>query len=109
MTANKAQLALVVAAISGCGESQSYVYAPQTTNEISANLPAARTPIPQEAPQGAVEVASYGITHLHPGGANVPVLHVRMIVTNDGDDTPWTVDTREQFVEIEGEGRSRAM
>ena len=76
---------------------------------MSANLPAARTPIPQEAPQGAVEVASYGITRLHPSGSSIPVLHVRMVVTNDGDDIPWQLDTREQYVEIQGEGRSRAM
>src|SRR5262249_49916849 len=33
--------------------------------------------------------------------------HVRAIVTNDGDDAPWTMDTTQQLVEIPGEGQSR--
>src|SRR5205823_5872901 len=37
----------------------------------------------------------------------IPALHVRAIVTNDGDDTPWTMDATQQLVEISGEGRSR--
>ena len=32
-----------------------------------------------------------------------------MVVTNDGDDVPWQIDTREQLAEIAGEGRSRAL
>ncbi len=98
----------VAVIVVGCAETQ-YVYTPQTANEVTANLPAARTPIPQERPEGAIEVASYGITQLHPQGTTVPALHVRMIATNDGDDIPWQLDTREQYVEIAGEGRSVAM
>src|SRR5438552_1812208 len=100
--------ALAAVGILACGENN-YVYTPQTANAVSAGLPAARTPIPQEQPQGAVEVTSYGITDLQPGSARVPALHVRMIVTNDGDDTPWRLDTTQQFVEIPGEGRSAPM
>jgi hypothetical protein len=91
-----------------CGD-RSYVYTPETSNAVTGGLPAARTPIPQEKPQGAVEVASYGVTQLQQGDARVPALHVRMIVTNDGDDTPWQLDTSQQFVEIPGEGRSAAL
>ncbi|HEU4731789.1 MAG TPA: hypothetical protein VFT22_28025 [Kofleriaceae bacterium] len=72
-------------------------------------MPAARTPIPQEQPQGAIEVVSYGVTDLRRDDLRVPALHVRAIVTNDGDDAPWTLDTTQQLVEIPGEGRSRAM
>jgi hypothetical protein len=32
-----------------------------------------------------------------------------MIVTNDGDDTPWRIDTSQQVIEIPGEGRSAPM
>jgi len=99
---------LVAAGMFGCG-GQDYVYAPDTTNAVAAGLPAARTAIPPEQPQGAVEVVSYGVTDLHPGAARVPALHVRMLVTNDGDDTPWRIDTNQQFVEIPGEGRSAPM
>lgn len=97
-----------LSAVVGCAETH-YIYTPQTANEVSGNLPATRTEIPQERPEGAVEVKTYGVTHLSQLGAQVPVLHVRMIVTNDGDDSPWQVDTRQQYVEIPGEGRSRAI
>jgi hypothetical protein len=103
----------VIAGILGCAGTSDYVYQPETVNATAAGLPAARTPIPQEAPQGAIEVASYGVTALaQDGGQNapkIPVLHVRAIVTNDGDDTPWTLDTTQQLVAIPGEGQSRAM
>jgi hypothetical protein len=97
----RAVLALV--AFCACGEPR-YVYTPETANAALANRPASRTPIPQESPQGAVQVASYGFSRLQ----DLPALHVRMIVSNDGDPTPWLIDTREQYVSIPGEGRSRA-
>lgn len=100
---------LVVIAGTGCAGSSEYVYRPDVTNVTVAGLPAERTPIPQERPQGAVEVVSYGITELRRDDMTIPALHVRTIITNDGDDTPWTLDTSQQLVSIPGEGRSRAM
>jgi hypothetical protein len=85
--------AVVLVGIFACGD-RDYVYTPETPNAVEAGLPAARTPIPQERPQGAVEVTSYGTTQLEQAGTRVPALHVRMVVTNDGDDTPWQLDTR---------------
>lgn len=102
-------LLMAISLIAGCGEMTHYIYTPETANAYSNTLPASKTPIPQEQPQGSVEVKSYGITHLQQLGDNVPVLLVRMTVTNDGDATPWQVDTRQQYVSIPGEGRSRAM
>ena len=97
---------VAAATLFACGESN-YVYRPDTANAFtSAGLPAERTPIPQERPQGAVEVTSYGTTLLEQGPASVPVLHARMIVTNDGDDTPWTLDTRRQTLSIANEGNA---
>jgi hypothetical protein len=93
----------------GCAGTSDYVYTPDTANATVAGLPASRTAIPPEKPQGAIEVTSYGITKLRQGSTEVPVLHVRAIVTNDGDDTPWTLDTTQQLVAIPGEGQSRAM
>lgn len=101
--------ALVIASIVGCAGRSNHVYAPDTANTTAAGLPAARTPVPPERPQGAIEVVSYGLTQLNQTGMKIPVLHVRAIVTNDGDDQPWTLDTTEQMVEIPGEGRSRAI
>jgi len=54
-------------------------------------------------------VTSYGVTALRQDSTSVPALHVRAIVTNDGDATPWKLDTTKQMVEIPGEGQSRAM
>jgi hypothetical protein len=98
---------LVIGGMLGCAANSDYVYQPDTANATAAGLPAARTPIPQEAPQGAVEVTSYGVTELRRDGMKIPALHVRAIVTNDGDAQPWTLDTTQQLVEIPGEGRSR--
>lgn len=92
---------------SGCAANSDYVYQPNTANATAGGLPATRTPIPQEAPQGAIEVVSYGVTDLRRGDMTIPALHVRAVVTNDGDDTPWTMDTSQQMVEIPGEGRSQ--
>lgn len=100
---------VVIAGMLGCAGTSDYVYTPDPANATAAGLPAARTPIPQERPQGAIEVVSYGITGLRRDTMDIPVLHVRAIITNDGDDTPWTLDTTQQLVEIPGEGQSRAM
>jgi len=93
----------------GCAGTSQYVYEPDTANATAAGLPATRTAIPQERPQGAIEVVSYGVTQLDRDNMQIPALHVRAIVTNDGDVTPWSFDTSQQMVEIPGEGRSRAM
>jgi hypothetical protein len=96
---------LVAAAFAGCAE-HNFVYTPETANAVSHGMPASRTAIPQEMPQGAVEVTSQGIGQLRQGDGQLAVLHVRMIVTNDGDATPWLVDTRQQAIDIAGEGRA---
>jgi hypothetical protein len=100
---------VVMAGVMGCGGTSDYVYTPNVTNATVAGLPAARTPIPPERPQGAIEVVSYGMTELQRADMKIPTLHVRAIVTNDGDDKPWTLDTTQQLVQIPGEGQSRAM
>ena len=99
----------VIAGMLGCAGNSQYVYSPDTANATAQGLPAARTPIPQEKPEGAIEVTSYGITELTQGNAKVPALQVRAVITNDGDDRPWTLDTTQQMVAIPGEGQSRAM
>src|SRR5215470_17628576 len=100
---------LVIVSMFGCAGNSSYVYQPDTTNATAAGLPATRTPVPPERPQGAIELVSYGVTDLNREGTSIPSLHVRAIVTNDGDDTPWTMDATQQLVEIPGEGQSRAI
>jgi hypothetical protein len=101
-------LAMIIGML-GCAGNADYVYQPNTPNASAAGLPAERTPIPQEAPQGAIEIVSYGVTQLNRDATHIPALHVRAVVTNDGDDTPWTIDTTKQLVSIPGEGESQAM
>jgi hypothetical protein len=100
---------VLIAGMLGCAGTSNYVYEPNTPNATVSGLPAARTPIPQEAPTGAIEIVSYGVTDLSRQNDKIPALHVRAMVTNDGDDTPWTMDTTQQMVSIPGEGQSRAM
>jgi hypothetical protein len=100
---------LGVAGLLACSETSSYVYQPSAPNDNLHGLPAERIGIPQEAPQGTVEVASYGVTNLRTNDGEIPVAHVRMVVSNESDATPWTIDSRKQMLEIAGEGRSRAI
>lgn len=92
----------------GCAAGASYLYAPQDARYWSDGYPTTSIAVPPEAPQGKVEVTSFGITEITPDGAGpVAALHVRLAVSNDGDATPWTLTTSDQLVEIVGEGRSR--
>jgi hypothetical protein len=100
----------VISGMLGCAGNADYMYRPRTANATtSAGLPVARTPIPQERPQGAIELVSYGVTELQRETTKIPALYVRAMVTNDDDDTPWTLDTTLQLIEIPGEGRSQAI
>jgi hypothetical protein len=44
-----------------------------------------------------------------PGAAKVLTLHARFILTNNGDATPFVLDTREVTIDVPGEGRAGAM
>jgi len=101
---------LALATIVGCAASANYLYTPQDARYWSDGYPTTAISVPPEAPQGKIEVASFGITEIKPDGAGpVTALHVRLAITNDGDATPWTLTTTDQLVEIAGEGRSRPL
>src|SRR5215471_2879520 len=75
-----------------------YIYRPaeQATAEVGG-LPAARYGVPPERPVGSVLVASSGLARIgFSGGAEQKMLQVRLVVSNNSDDAPWTLDTREQ-------------
>ncbi|MBX3161766.1 MAG: hypothetical protein KF773_37740 [Deltaproteobacteria bacterium] len=95
---------LVALAFAGCAAE--YVYTPESANAMQGGLPASRTAIPPEKPQGAVSIISQGIEPLTVNGQVVRTLHVRMVVTNDNDPTPWHVDARQQYLDIERMGRT---
>jgi hypothetical protein len=96
-------IALAAILLVGCAESR-YIYRPaQQATATVGNLPAARYAIPSERPTGEVLIASSGLTAMPEADARTPALFVRMIVTNNSDDTPWTMDTRQQFAFIRGQ------
>ena len=90
--------------LGGCASEGRYIYRPEQQATATVNrLPAARYPIPPERPVGEVLIVSSGITQLPTTDARTPALFVRMIVTDNSDDVPWTVDTRQQFAWVGGE------
>ncbi len=98
-------IALVIAACE-----PDYAYVPVTNATVIAGRIAADYRVPQESPHGDVRVASYGIVDL--GSANDPrdrirAFHLRMTLIDDGE-APWTMDTREQRLDLEGWGSSAA-
>ncbi len=101
---------ILLLAIAACAEPPAYFYAPESATVQRGNLLASKTKIPSEEPRGAIEVASAGITELTAQkGERVRALHVRMFVQNDDDPGTWTVDTRQQLVDVTGVGESGPM
>lgn len=97
-------------ALTGCAVATEYAYVPQQASVVMDGFDAVRYPVPPEEPTGSVTIASFGFTELATGAqGSVAALHVRMVVDNEGDETPWTVDTGDQLVEIAGEGQSRPL
>ncbi|MDX2093469.1 MAG: hypothetical protein SFX73_36835 [Kofleriaceae bacterium] len=57
--------------------------------------------VPAAGGRGDIRIVSQGVRRvLTSSGAQVDALLVRMIVTNDNGARPWTVDTREQFLQL---------
>jgi hypothetical protein len=93
----------------GCAAAEDpYVYRPEQASVLVDGLPGTRYPAPPETPQGEVRIASFGVTEIgeSAGAPGIAALHVRMVVANNGDATPWQIDTRTQEIEVPGEGRS---
>lgn len=108
----RGRASIVIAALTillgGCAEGR-YIYRPaQQATATVGNLPAARYAIPSERPSGEVLIASSGLSTLPESDGRAPALFVRMIVTNNSDETAWTLDTRQQFAIIGGQKQSPA-
>lgn len=109
MVATPYRWIVLLAASTGCATT-SYLYTPQSVSHWTDGYPTTRVAVPTEAPQGSVEISSFGMTELQPEGQPaIEVLHIRLAIANDGDDVPWTLTTSEQLVQIEGEGQSRPL
>jgi hypothetical protein len=88
-----------------CAHAYTYEPAEHATGSIGGHV-AADYQIPPAAPQGDVRLASFGLADLAPtdgSGDSRPALHLRMVVSNN-DAQPWTVDTREQKLDIRNSG-----
>jgi hypothetical protein len=94
-----------VVALAACAPAYTYEPSEHATGSIGGHL-AADYPIPQAAPQGDVRLASFGLGELAPAQGSsdkASALHLRMVVSNNSPE-PWTVDTREQKLDIVGSG-----
>jgi len=91
--------------LAACAPNYTYQPAEHATGSIGGHV-AADYQIPPAAPQGDVRLASFGLGELAPakGSADsAQALHLRMVVSNNGQQ-PWTVDTRDQKLDIKGSG-----
>ncbi len=84
----------------------------QTASAAVAGPLAAEYAVPPVLPHGDVKVSTLGITTLEPRlsqGERTRAVHIRMMVHNQDDATPWQVDTRAQVGSLDGYGMSRAI
>src|SRR4051794_6072899 len=96
-----AALALVTGVLAlGSGCAHEFTYLP--VGPGAAGGPAARYPIPPQAPQGEVYVTSFGLTALDAEpGRPVTMLHARLAVSN-GSQGPWAGDGRQPMLNAPG-------
>jgi len=106
---NTSIFVVVAVALTACGED--YVYTPEAANAVaSSGAPAEKVSIPQERPEGSIQISSFGVARLRAeNDVKIPALHVRMSVSNDGDAVPWQFDTRAQVVDIAGMAKLHAL
>ena len=97
-------LILSAALVAACSTTPNYYYAPQQAQVVRGGMPAHVEKIPSEAPQGTIEVSTVGIAQ---GQRGERALHVRLAVANEGDEAPWTLDIRQQQVDVPGAGRAQ--
>ncbi len=79
-------------------------------NDITPGGVAADYPIPKDSPRGDLRIASYGLVDVGPQSQSdkrIQAVHLRMTVINNSD-LPWTLDTRQQRIDVEGYGTSVA-
>jgi hypothetical protein len=83
----------------GCATNSDFIYQPseQATAQVSGR-PAARYGVPPEKPMGDVRVTAFGVKDVHPPkpAPKEPVVTTRLVIANNSDPTPWTLDTRQQ-------------
>lgn len=101
-------LTTALLAFSGCA-TQRYLYLPATAIGSDTSHPhqgRASYSVPVEAPEGNVRVMSAGIVQLRPrdGGARIPALHIKMVVSNHKGAASWVVDPHAQSISLPNGG-----
>jgi hypothetical protein len=102
-----ASILVLAGALVGCSEGP-YVYRPAQTTAALSGLPAARQPVPRDKPAGEIVVASSGVTEIKVADQPSRAIFVRVVVSNQSDDTPWGFDTRAQSAIIAGQRTTAA-
>src|SRR5881394_1819584 len=89
--------ALAPPLLASCGHEHAYV-----TAGPGAAGAAARYPFPVVQPRGEIFTTSFGLVEAELEAQQpARLLHARIVVVNRGPDT-WTIDAREQLVELGG-------
>jgi hypothetical protein len=96
---------LAVGALSLGGCATPSVFVPTQAASPESGYLVARYSVPPEAPQGEVLVTSYGVTKLEVAPkTSMPMLHIRIGLSNTRGPIPWTLDAREQLATVAGRG-----
>lgn len=89
----------------GCAAPAAFVYRPSAALLADGDgQPAAIYPLPPERPEGEMRVLSFGFIDLQPGPGAVATrtLHIRLQLANNGDPTPFSLDTRGVQLDVPG-------
>lgn len=101
-------VALVTSALACASPSTSTPPAAAATTVTTPSRVAVKYSLPAEAPQGSLEIASFGIARISPATdprEHLDAIHLRLAVDNGGEDQ-WYLDTRQQRIVLDGRGTS---
>lgn len=98
----KLHVLMILLLLCACA-SQRYRYVPASVVDNHIERPQkgkAYYKIPSDSPTGSVRMVSGGIVKLRSleSGTTFPVLHLRMLLSNESSRAPWTVDAQAQTV-----------
>ncbi len=99
--------AVAACAAVGCGATYAFVPTANATSSVYGHA-AAEYAVPPQSPHGDMRVASYGIEPLASPDSpdqSLNALHIREFIDNSSDQ-PWTLDVREQGLDLQGHGSS---
>jgi hypothetical protein len=104
----KTALLAALFTVAACSSTE-YAYVPaQNATATMGGEAAAAYSIPPNAPAGDVRIATYGVAELAPQNGDarhLDAIHLHLSVA-DNSDHPWSLDTRDQRLDLEGRGMS---